>query len=82
MATDPVLENNFTYHSPKPGQQEKYVAIREKAKELAYLIKELTPSSREQSVALTELETSVFWANAAIARNEWDENPWWLQIPI
>lgn len=67
---DEVLENNFTYHAPKPGQQERYVAIREKAKELAYLIKNTTPKSREQSVALTELETSVFWANAAIARNE------------
>ena len=66
----PVLENNFTYHSPKPGQNEKYVALREKAKDLAYLIKELTPKSREQSVALTELETAIFWANAAIARNE------------
>jgi hypothetical protein len=67
---DPVLENNFVYHSPKEGQPEKYQQIREKAKELAYLIKELTPESREQSVSLTELETSVFWANAAIARNE------------
>lgn len=64
------IENNFTYHAVKPGQQEKYVAIREKAKELAYLIAELTPTSREQSVAMTNLETAVFWANAAIARNE------------
>ena len=65
-----ALENNFTYHAPKPGQNEKYVQLRDKAKELAYLIVELTPKSREQSVALTELETSIFWANAAIARNE------------
>lgn len=67
---DVQLENNFTYHNPKPGQPEKYQVLREKAKELAYLIKELTPKSREQSVALTELETAIFWANAAIARNE------------
>ena len=64
------LENNFTYHSPKEGQNEKYIAIRAKAKELAYLITELCPKSREQSIAMTELETSIFWANAAIARNE------------
>jgi len=63
------LENNFTYHAPKEGQQEKYVALRSKAKELAALILELVPQSREQSVALTELETSIFWANAGIARN-------------
>ncbi len=70
MARDEVLENNFTYHAPKPGQAEKYTVLRDKAKDFAYWIKELTPASREQSVALTQLETAVFWANAAIARNE------------
>lgn len=65
-----AIENNFVYHAPKPGQPEKYMALREKAKELAYLIDELCPPSRERSVAMTELETAVFWANAAIARNE------------
>lgn len=64
------IEHNFTYHPPKAGQPEKYTQLREKAKELALLITELTPHSREQSVALTELETCVMWANAAIARNE------------
>lgn len=63
------LENNFMYHSPKEGQPEKYTALREKAKELAYMIEELCPNSREKSVAMTNLETAVFWANASIARN-------------
>lgn len=63
------IENNFKYHTPKEGQPEKYTAIREKAKELAYLIDDLCPNSREKSVAITELETSVLWANASIARN-------------
>lgn len=64
------LENNFVYHAPKEGQQEKYEAIRSKAKELAQLILVACPDSRERSVALTELETAMFWANASIARNE------------
>ncbi|MBU8567579.1 DUF7681 family protein [Virgibacillus pantothenticus] len=64
------IENNFSYHAPKEGQPEKYTAIREKAKELAYLIDEVCPNSREKSVALTNLETSIMWANASIARNE------------
>lgn len=64
-----TIENNFRYHPPKPGQPEKYESLRAKAKELAVLMDELCPSSREKSVALTELETSVMWANAAIARN-------------
>ena len=63
------IENNFKYHSPKEGQPEKYTAIREKAKELAYLIDDICPNSREKSIAITELETAVMWANASIARN-------------
>lgn len=69
MNPDPQIENNFTYHSPKEGQPEKYQKLREEAKKLAYLIKELVPAGREQSVALTNLETAIFWANAGIARN-------------
>ena len=53
---DAKIENAFTYHAPKDGQPEKYQAIREKAKELAYLIQELVPPSREQSLAMTKLE--------------------------
>jgi hypothetical protein len=67
---NPQIENNFRYHAPKEGQPEKYQAIREKAKELAYLIDELCPNSREKSLAFTNLEQSVMWANASIARNE------------
>ena len=63
------IENNFKYHSPKEGQPEKYTQLREKAKELAYLIEELAPQSREKSLAITKLEESVMWANASIARN-------------
>ena len=66
---NPQIENNFKYHAPKEGQPEKYTAIREKAKELACLIDDLCPNSREKSLALTNLEQAVMWANAAIARN-------------
>ena len=66
---DAKIENAFTYHAPKDGQPEKYQAVREKAKELAYLIQELVPPSREQSLAMTKLEECSMWANAGIARN-------------
>lgn len=69
MGNEYPIENNFTYHAPKEGQPEKYENLRAKAKELAALILELCPNSRERSVALTELETAVFWANASIARS-------------
>lgn len=67
---EPRINNNFKYHPPKDDQAERYVAIRDKAKELALLFNELTPGSREQSEAFTCLENAVMWANAAIARNE------------
>lgn len=63
------IENNFSYHAPKEGQPALYEALRAKAKELAYLIDEAVPRSREQSLAFTNLEQAVFWANAGIARN-------------
>lgn len=64
------IENNFVYHAPKGDQQVRYVKLREEAKKLAHLINELVPDSREKSVAITQLEQSIFWANAGIARNE------------
>ena len=62
------IESAFTYHTPKPGHPEMYTEIREKAKELAYLIDEISPDSREKSLAMTKLEECVMWANAGIAR--------------
>lgn len=64
------LENIYTYHAPKEGQQERYERIRFKAKMLAAYINEKCPDSREKSLAMTKLEEAVMWANAAIARNE------------
>lgn len=63
------IEENFKYHAPKEGQPEKYEAIRNKSKELAHLIDELCPNSREKALAITNLEQTSMWANAAIARH-------------
>jgi hypothetical protein len=68
--TDVELTKRFTYHAPKADQPDRYEALRSAALELAGEITGLTPTSREQSLALTSLEEAVFWANAAIARNE------------
>ncbi len=63
------LDKRFTYHPPKSGQPDKYVRIRDNAKELAELINTLAPESREKSLAITKLEEAVMWANASIARS-------------
>lgn len=61
-------DNNHAYHRPTPDAQPKFAALRAKAKELALLIDEHCPDGRESSIAHTQLETAVMWANAAIAR--------------
>lgn len=64
------LKTRFTYHSPGGNQAERYGWLRKEAHQLAILINEQAPDSREKSLAITHLEEAVMWANAAIARNE------------
>ncbi len=70
MSKKDQIEKAFTHYPPTPGQLERYTQIRNKAKELAFVIDGCVPDSREKSVAFTELESAVMWANAGIARNE------------
>lgn len=64
------ISNDFAYHPPKPGQQERYVFLRDQAHTLALQLCQMCPQSRELSLALTHLEQAIFFANASIARNE------------
>lgn len=64
------IEKRFTYQPPKGDQPQRYGEMRAKALEMAVFIQGHTPASREQALALTKLDEVVFWANAAIARNE------------
>jgi hypothetical protein len=64
-----AIESAYTYHPPTPEQQERYTRLRQRAKELATLIIVTTPASREQSLALTNLEQAIYFAQAAIARH-------------
>lgn len=65
------IESDFTYHPPRDdNQRAMYIAIRNEAKALAYLIDSAMPDGREKSLAVTKLEEVVFWTNAGIARGE------------
>ncbi len=68
--TQDQINNIFTYHAPKGDQQDRYIALRENAKELAHNINNLCPESREKALALTSLQQAIMWANASIAINE------------
>lgn len=45
-------------------------SLRRTFKDLAHIVADLTPASREQSLALTELDSSCRWAIAAIIRHQ------------
>jgi len=62
------IEVRFTYHAPMGDQVEVYSIIRTRVKDIAYMLNEFCPESREKSLAITKLEEAVMWANAAIAR--------------
>jgi hypothetical protein len=70
MFTEDQIKNIFTYHKPKADQPERYEKLREGARLLAQGINELCPESREKSLAITNLQQAVMWANASIAINE------------
>jgi hypothetical protein len=68
--TPEQIENIFTYHSPKNDQPARYEALRSYAKGFALLIESSCKDSREKSLAITNLQQAVMWANASIAINE------------
>ena len=63
------VEDVFTYHSPSGDQPERYVKVRESAKQLVRTILECTPSCADQSAAIRLVREAVMTANASIALN-------------
>lgn len=62
------LENTFApYRRPTEKTIPKFELIQQKTLELARMINEECPESREKALALTHLQDSRMWANAAIA---------------
>lgn len=69
MSVQDDIAKVYTYAAPKPDQIPRYHELRAAAKAFAELIAEACPASRERSLAFTNLEQVVMWANASIARN-------------
>lgn len=65
------VENGLSYHPMKdPEQGQRYADNRAAAQEFARVIMGNCPPSRELSLAITNLQQALMWANAAIAVNE------------
>lgn len=65
-----TVVDRFSYHQVDDVNIEKMKMLRERAIELASAITVLSPVNREQSLALTNLEQALFWANASVARSQ------------
>ena len=65
--TVPEIEEIFTYHAPGPDDVKKYEAIRNKAKELAYVIHNNCEPGADRTAAIRHLGEAVMTANRSIA---------------
>lgn len=67
------IERDFTYHHPTTLSIVRMTNLRAKARDLAHCMDEIAPDSREKSLAITNLEQAIMWANAAIVRGQEEE---------
>ncbi|WP_188187632.1 Acb2/Tad1 domain-containing protein [Nonomuraea sp. SYSU D8015] len=63
------LDNRFNYHKPDEKAVVAHETIRRLCRNLAGSLNELLPESREKALAITHLEETMMWGNAAIARS-------------
>jgi len=64
------VAHNMTNHRPSDDAIMQIESMREDFIAVAEMVQQVTPESREQSLALTNLEQALMWAVAAIARNQ------------
>lgn len=70
---DEEIENRFTYYNDgklTTEQIDKVNEIADQVKALAYYLKQEIPFSREQSIALTYLDSALQFAVAGVTRNK------------
>lgn len=65
-----MIDHRFSFHpADTEDKQAAHEAIRKACRDLAHTLQEMLPSGREKSLAITNLEQVMFWANAAVARD-------------
>jgi len=68
VITSTDIDHRFNYH---PATNE---AIRAHCKAMAHVINSTVADSREKALAITKLEETMMWANAAVARHGLTDN--------
>lgn len=69
MSIDNV-QHQFGFHSAKGDQMYRFDRLRRGGIVLAELIKEVVPTSGEQTLAIRKVEEAVMWAVKGISVNE------------
>lgn len=63
------IENRFAFHAATTEEKrDAHTSIRQACRKLADEMNERLPEGREKALVVTKLEEVMFWANAAIAR--------------
>jgi len=68
------LKVRFTYHRPTEKLHNLMDRIRVKGFRFAEVLITMLPESRERSIAVRKIEEAVFWAQAALTRQEADRD--------
>jgi hypothetical protein len=64
------MQRRFDYHAPDEEAARLHDTVRMRLKRVAMSMDILLPEGREKALAITKLEEAMFWANAAIARED------------
>lgn len=63
------IDHDFAFHAATTEEKRNaHTSVREHCKALAHFIADAVPAGREQSLALTHLEETMHWCNAALAK--------------
>lgn len=63
------IQNRFAFHPATTAEKRgDHTAVRTHCADLAHFINEHVPDGREKALAITHLEETMMWSNAAIAR--------------
>lgn len=68
--SDTELANRFGFHPATDQVKEKYQTLREAFLNMAKLVNEVCPESREKALSLTALQEAQMWAIGSIAIHE------------